>query len=661
MPSNLLTQFSTAYVKKSSKGSLMKKPYFHIVTVLIVMAVLPLYFSCSSHSEGASFVAQLDEIDMYINSGDTAEAISLLNKAAKQASSSFARLGIYKRYMTLGETELAEETLVKGLKKIPDNNELAAVYTQFLLRAGRTNEALERSRTLAETEYSSLYAEAVFRAARERGADAASVFTPQKKYKAPKVDDAVEKKDTFDEGKFFLDERFIPVYADAWKSSKQSQWLRNAASLCMYKGSYDDAVLLVPPEIQTSDDSFFWGMIYYDAGKYAESLSVLQNSPDSQTPGTFAQIAALEADDYYILGDEESSQKLRDSFLAQVTPIINQYSLENKNPLEPTYIDSALAQTVPIVLINDARYSHLSGDIVSEYNTLSRLVETFPQYEPGLASYGQFALQTLRRPPEDAVLQEIRKAGLKTAVTMENDAVPKIAISIALERINAALDKHKSASLIVLREEIQNELDTTSTDSERLARLWLLLEQNELGTNLYPPEIMRYVVPAMISLSAKDDARSVFTKFLKAEYGDDFIAAEKPELLSLWECEYAAWFAIDQNNALDSTRLYEFIVDKFANRTPLVNSSGDNESLIDSYINLSVIYSSTSQNTKALDMLNNASARTTDSAKKAEILYRMAVISSGQGDDRSAVRSLQYAVSLDPTMNKARLMLKKIQ
>jgi tetratricopeptide (TPR) repeat protein len=645
----------------------MKKPYFKTVTVLVTMAafLLPLFFSCSSHSEGSSFVAQLDEIDMYINGSDTKEALSLLEKASKKASSAFARLGIYKRYMILGETELAEKTLVKGLKKIPNNNELAAVYTQFLLRAGRIDEALERSRSLADSDYSSLYAEAVFRAAQQRGSDAASVFKAQKKYKAPKKDKDEEQKTNAKPENFFMDERLIPVYADAWKSSKQTRWLRNAATLCMQKGAYNDAVLLVPPEIITGEDSLFWGIIYYDSGKYGESLSVLQNAPTTGNVGSFPQqIAALEADDYYILGDEEASQKQRDVLLASADPLIEQYRAQNKNPLQPMYLDEGLASVIPVVLINDVRYAHLSGDVITEFNTLVRLVDVFPQFEPGLASYGQFALNTYRRPPEDELLREIRKAGIRTEITIENDAVPKIAVQIALEKINAALKLHKSPSLIVLREKIKDALDSTSTDSQRLSHLWTLLENNELGTDLYPPEIVRYVVSRMISLDDVDDAHTVFDKFLQAEYGTEdsvFIAAEKPQALSLWECQFAAWFAADANNVVDSRRLYEYVIDSYSGRTPLINSMGDNNAIVEAYINLGVIYSSTSQYTKALDMLNNASARTTDPVEKAEVLYRMAVISSGQGDDRSAIRSLQYALSLDPTLDKARLMLKRLQ
>src|SRR5574344_416836 len=113
----------------------MKKPYLIAATVLILQAAvfLPCITSCSSHSESTSFISALDEIDNYISLGDTEEAVSLLNKISKKTFNSFSTLGVYKRYMTLGEKTLAEKSLIKGLKKQPNNLEMTAVYTNFLL------------------------------------------------------------------------------------------------------------------------------------------------------------------------------------------------------------------------------------------------------------------------------------------------------------------------------------------------------------------------------------------------------------------------------------------------------------------------------------------------------------------------------------------------
>lgn len=652
----------------------MKKPYNVAVTVLVVVAFIwmPLFVSCSSHSEGSSFISELDEIDNYIAGGDTDEALSLLHKVSKKAYSSYARIGIYKRYMTLGEKTLAEKTIVKALKKIPGNQELTAVYTQFLLRDGRTNEALERSRILSGTQYGSLYAEALLRAAKDRGDDAASVFTPTKKYKVPKsrppkVALAEEEKPVVPKEDFFRDQKLIPVYQDAYTGSKQTQWLRNAGVLYMKRGNYTDAVLIAPQKMDTVDDSLFWGTVYYDGGRYAESLDALlqiQNIP-LYTGASFdtmpLEIAALEADDYYILGDEDFSQQQRERLLAGAESYIDSYELAARNPLAPPVFDVHLASIVPAVYINSARYAHIHSDVVDEYNMLSKLVLVFPDNVPGLAAFGQFALDTMNRPQEDSLLQELRRVGLRTTRMEQDDALPKIAVQIALEKIETALKKHNAPSLVVLHEQLLDVLDREASGEERIARLWSLLEKNETGTNLYPQEVLRYAVSRFISLGDAKDAHDLFNKYMVAQYGSGFVVSDHPQNLALWECETAAWFAAGAGNGVESRRLYEYIVDHYADRTPLLNGSGENSSLINAYVNLAVVYSSYDEDGKALDMLGKASARTVDPLKKAEILYRTAVLQSQSGDKNSAILSLKYVLQLNPAHNKARLLLRKLK
>lgn len=647
------------------------KPYLRTGMVLLATAFVMVVAlsSCSSHSEGVSFTNELDIIDSFISTGETKEALSLLNKVSKDAYSSFARIGIYKRYMTLGEKDRAEKVLKKGLKKIPNNPELTAVYTQFLLREGRVDEALERSRTLSGTDYGSLYAEAVFRAAQDRGSDAASVFVPKKKYTPPKKNKKLEEATVpFSLPEFFKTDAFIKVYTDAWRGTKQSSWLRNAAVLHMQQGDYADAVLIVPEQMADAEDSLFWGMVYYDSGRYGESLAALLQAPavsfttDEKLSTLPEEIAALEADNYFILGDEDSSQKEREVLLLSAAPDIAQYEAELRNPLAAPKLNKRLRTLIPVVYINNARFAYLHADIVGEYNMLMKLVQTFPEYVPGLSAYGQFALDTLRRPPEDSILQELRAAGLETMLMEKNDALPKIKVESALSRINNVLRIHKVPGLIVLKEELHDEIDTTTTSAEHIAHIWQLLEENSVGTNLYPPEIMRYAVTRLIALGAKDKAQVLFNDFLHAEYGDKFDKpAEKPELLALWEAEVAAWFAADSNNIADSRRLYEYVVESLADRTPSINSTAENSSVVNAYINLAVIYSNSNNDSRALELLTSANARTGDPVRKSEILYRMAVISNADGDRQSAVRSLQYALSLNPSLNKANLMLKTLK
>ena len=105
----------------------------------------------------------MESIDIFIKNGDSSEAMRLLKKYEKKAYSSFARLGIYRRYMTLGEEKRAEKVLVKGLKKLPDNLELTAVYGHFLLRHGQLLKAIDITKILEGTKYGSIRSEALMK------------------------------------------------------------------------------------------------------------------------------------------------------------------------------------------------------------------------------------------------------------------------------------------------------------------------------------------------------------------------------------------------------------------------------------------------------------------------------------------------------------------
>ncbi len=141
----------------------MKKNCLGIAGVFF--AILLCFVSCSSHSEGSSFTSRLDTIDVFISQNSTESAIKALKKLEKKAYSSYERLGIYKRYILLGEKKAAEKVLVKGLKKLSGNPELSAVYGNFLLREGRLEEAFTVSQCLENSSYSSIYAECVLRKA----------------------------------------------------------------------------------------------------------------------------------------------------------------------------------------------------------------------------------------------------------------------------------------------------------------------------------------------------------------------------------------------------------------------------------------------------------------------------------------------------------------
>lgn len=653
----------------------MKKPYLLTVAVLILCAVLsgPLLLSCSNSNE-SSLITQLDTVDSYIKVGETEEAFELLKKASKKAFTPYARIGVYKRFMTLGEYSYAEKTLKSAKKESPDNNEILALYTHFLLRQNRVSEALEQSRKLSGTEYSSLYAEAVLRAVEERGSDCLSVFVPKKKYKLKKLPSTADQKTVnkelqnakFAKHTIYRDSRMTDVYEDAWRSTKMPLWLRNSASLKMKNGTYNEVSSILPEKCLSYEDALFWGTVCYDASLYVESIGYLQQAePPLEKENSFdlrfqylpQEIAALAADCYYILGEEDASEAERQlviSFVSQKLPV---YTKESIPPV--------LSRIAPSVYINSANYASLHEDTAGEYNMLVSLMEVFPEYAPALASFGRMALKEADKPSENWAEQELRERGLRTLKMEKEDSLPKVSIQEVLDRIKTQLTDFSDPEILVLDEQLHESLNKSLTKAEKVSHIWTFLENHQTGKNLYPSQIMHYAVTKLLESGAKTEARTLFEKYMNSTYSSDpqktFEPLSQPSFLKLWEIETSAWFAADNASAAESRRLYSYIIEKFSARTPALCTSGEQNTVINAYINLAEINRQCGQYQEALDLLTKASARVMDSFKKAEIIYRMAEIHYINGNYESALLPLKYVLKLNPEHNKAQLLMNKLK
>ena len=133
---------------------------------------------------------------------------------------------------------------------------------------------------------------------------------------------------------------------------------------------------------------------------------------------------------------------------------------------------------------------------------------------------------------------------------------------------------------------------------------------------------------------------------------------EDMKKMSLWECEVAAYFAAERQDYNLARSYYEYILENYSRRIPVTNTAGQDDALTFSYINMANVYAGYNKIPQALEMLNKASARVSENLLKSEILYRIAEECLYMGNERDALRSLQYAISLNPSHNKARLMLK---
>lgn len=653
----------------------MKKPYFRTVTVLILCAVLagPLLLSCSDNDD-SSFINQLDAVDSFIRVGQTEEAFSLLKKASKKAYTPYAKIGIYKRFILLGEDSHAEKVLKKAKKEFSDNIEITALYTHFMLRHGRVSEALEFSRKLSGTEFSSLYAEAVLKAVEERGADCLSVFVPKKKYKLKKLSPNADQKTVakakqdaeFAKKSIYRDSRMTGVYEDAWRSSQMGLWLRNSASLKMKNGTYDEATVLLPKKCSSCEDSLFWGTVCYDASLYAESIGYLlqagqplpkEHSFDAKFEYLEEEIAALASDCYYILGEEDAAEAERQFVIASTAEKLPVYTKEAMPPV--------LCRIVPPVYIDSANYAALHDDVAGEYKTLVSLMEVFPEYAPALASYGRMALDNYYMPPETWAEQGLRENGLRTIRMEQKDALPKVTVTEVLSRIDNQLSDLRDPEIIVLKEQLNEALDNSLSKAEKVSHVWNFLENHSIGKNLYPAELMHYAVTQLLASGDKSDARVLFEKYMNSTYANDtktaFAPLSQPSLLKLWEIETAAWFAAGNLTSSESKGLYSYIIDKFSARTPALCTGGEQNTVVNAFINLAEINRQCGKDNEALDLLNKASARVTDSRKKAEIIYRMAEINAHNGDINSALLSLKYVLKLNPEHNNAQLLLNKLK
>lgn len=597
-------------------------------------------FSCTK-SQGVSFVTVLDEIDMYIQAGNTTDALNCLEKLEKRASTVFDEIGIFKRYLILGEKVKAEKWICKSIKNHPAKNELHALYSHFLLEEGRIRDAFNESSILIDSKYASLYSEAALRLAKEEKLSAEEVFNPPKKKNKKYIVSDIDKE------RVFYDYRFIDIYNYCYNTTKNSMWLRNSASLLMGNGEFGLASELLPSEIKTVEDGYFWGTILFDSGRFSESLDALLSAQDKWAEDSYSiKSIALSADDFYILGDDKSSELLRENLLKiEISEDVMAY----------------MEDVLPLIYINTAIYHRNQNDLVNEYDALYSLVQGYPLYEPGLACYAEFALETMRRPDEEVYYKVLRNAGLKTLEMEQMDLLPKVTMEDAFTRIDSALAQKKMPDLVVLREELFTQTQSELSYGEKIGRLWKLLEKNETSSAVYPPEVIRYALTNLVLYGKQDDAKELFSAYLRNEYNLSMNQVSELEMtkLSLWEYEACAWFLKD-DDVNSAKKIYEFIVRRYSDRFPGIMTQGQNAGVVNALVNLSVINGGYGDIQSSLENLNIASGKCTEAKLKAEILYRMAEIYAGKGDSKSAVRSLKYAISLNPNHNKARLLLKTV-
>ena len=620
------------------------------------------FVSCSKDADAASFMTSMESVDSFIKNGDVSEAMRILKKSEKKAYSSFARIGIYRRYMTLGEEKRAERVLQMGLKKLPDNPELSAVYGTFLLRHGRLDEAIAVSEILEGTKYGSIRSEAVLKKLLQTE-NLASANSPL----------------------FSLE--FSSAYYDMYVGTSDARWLRNCALIYLLRGEYAMSSSLQVDELSDSEDALFWATVQYDSAHYDIAVRNLRSVTSPLLAGSAALLAS---DAYMMLDDEESAEKVRADYLSSLSP---------------------LSKVNPSLSVNSALYAFRHAQYRVAYEHLLDALVSDPDFIPALITYGKLSWQDSRPVFMTELEKALRKTSLRTNLMREYDERPKFTVSDALYRMEETLERESRAGLrhnddlIVERLSLYLKDNPDLTLTQKTAALWSELEQNELGTNLYPAHLVQFVVQKLLSYGLIDEARSLFMNYIDAKFdlnyrkqaseagsedevktdifgGEKIIkvpvipesvarlafgdrAADKTERMEIWEVEFAAYFSLLDKNISAAKRLYEYVVFETGG-VKTANAAGDIISVSplsapSSAANLAMIYSSLGERKRALLLYSLAAGKSKSSETKSKLLYRVAQIQANTGNVLDAKASLTYSISLDPSNADARLLKRQLE
>ena len=616
------------------------------------------FFASCSKSDDRSFMTDMESVDIFIKNGDTSEAIRLLKKAEKKAYSSFARIGVFRRYMTLGEEKWAEAVLVRGLKKLPDSMELSALYGHFLLRHGRLSEAISITKNLEGTAYGSIRSEAVMKS-------------------------LLESENLTDNSSPLFSLNFTSTYYDMYVGTNDSRWLRNCALIYLLSGDYNMASSL-QREIEDSQDALFWSFVQYDAGNFEMAV---ENLKKVTSPLLRSQAALLASDAYMLLDDEDNAERERELFIA-----------------------SSPESVAPAIYVNSALYAFRHEQYRKAYEYLLAALVEEPDYIPALISYGKLSWQDSRPVDMSELEKASRKTKLRTSRMREFDERPKFTIEDALYRMEETLERESRAglkhddNLIVERLSLYLKNNPDLNLTQKTAAIWEELEQNRLGTNFYPSHLVQFAVQKFLSYGLQEESRELFMNYIDAKFDLNYRqkadaagakpeiqtdifggqkqvflpvipesvarlafgdrAADKAERMEIWEIEFAAYFSLLEKNISAAKRLYEYVVFETGG-VRSANSSGTVTSISplaasSSAANLAMIYASTGERKKALSLYSLAAGKSKSSQTKSKLLYRLAKLQVEAGDLDNAKNSLKYSLSLDMSNADARLLKRQI-
>lgn len=578
-------------------------------------------------AEQKSISSQFEIIDALIAQSQVDDAIDELKKLQKNVFDSWSYIGVYKRYITLGETKSAEKIIKKALKSNSHNSELIALYSYFLLRQNRLDEAESFAKELKGTKYGSVYSEIILKKSLN---------------KDEKIDLANSKI-----------EEFYQIFYDAYEGSKNPLWIRNCAVLDMINGNYSVASSLSPSYFLDADDAYFWAVVLYDAGEYTKAIEVCETSNRFYDANSNSerrnQFVAIESDSYIALHEMSLAEQKRQQVLSDMDDeSLKQFS-GDKN--------------LPILMQNSAIWAMNQNNENEAGKLLFKIVNIWPNYVPSLVLYANYAYSSNQQRVEDFETRMLRKAGISSLEMTEYDNRFIVPLSDASERINNALTVTKNPYLYISKLDLKYKMDESFTTKEKTADLWNLLENNNENSE-YKNILIQYAVNFLLQTKQNNDAWNVFYEYVYSTYkfnkDDDFWVQFERNLSEIDYniVELAAYFAAEKNLKDELFRLSEYCV---------YESSGIlNENEISSKVssaicmNLADAYFSTGKSEKALDLYGKTAGKETDNKIRSEIFYRIGEIYLSQSESNDALRAFDYAYSINKNNIKAQFLRDKI-
>ena len=606
-----------------------------ILTSIFFSLILFCFSACRMRAEQNSLTSQFDVIDALVMQNQMQSALKELKKAEKRAYDSWTYIGIYKRYMTLGESGAAEKVLKKALKKNSNNEELQAVYAAFLLRQNRLGEAGKVSEKLRGTKYASLYSEYMLRESAEKAAAAGENGFA-----------------------FYTKKEYYQIFLDAYKTSKNPVLLRNCAVFNLINGDYALAASLYPAFFLDADDAYFWALVCYDAGQYYDSIEAIENSrrlmTGYQNTVSFKTSpvlqTALESDAYMAVSEMEAAENARRGIVLNLDELKVRKSDEE-------YLSN--------IILNSARWAENQGMDEQNADLLFYVVNRWPDNVPGLILYADFAYRSNLEREEDSEIAALRKAGISTLEMERYDNRRKIPMSDALFRIDEALRRTNDPYLHIAKLDLHYKTDKSISEKDKNRDLWNMLEKSLNEDGVLKGLLVQYALNFLLQTKQYDDAWKLFYDYVtdnslydaKRDFWEQFIEKARGYELSIME--FGAWFAAYNKMADEALRLHEYCVYESAG---LLDEGYISQSVSTaSCLNLGSIYVSLGKKAKALDLYGKTAGRESSNAKRSEAFYRIACIYAGDGDIKNALRSAEYASSLYPENARASILKDKLR